>query len=150
MSNHTLRPLSPWMTESVKDLEAQEFLMIVLNAIEVWDDIIDRDGRVTSDDINNAFSQLLVKLPANDFYRRNYAALAGMIVVMITSWHTSNADSSTSESQAHAYTLRKEFINLVVLCVALTSSFADARIASLKGWTDSASNDSFNEFSRGE
>lgn len=150
MSNHTLRPLSPWMTESVKDLEALEFLTIVLNAIEVWDDIIDHDGRVTSDDIHNVFSQLLIKLPANEFYQRHYAALAGMIVVMITSWHTSNADQSTSESQAHAYTLRKEFINLVVLCVALTSNFADARAASLRGWTDSASNDSFNEYIRGE
>jgi hypothetical protein len=150
MSNHTLRPLSPWMTESVKDPEALEFLTLVLNAIEVWDDIIDQDNRVTPDDINNVFSQLLLKLPANEFYQRHYTALAGMIVVMITSWHTSNADHSTDESQAHAYTLRKEFINLVVLCVALTSNFADARAASLRGWTDSASNDSFNEFSRGE
>jgi hypothetical protein len=138
------------MTESVKDPEAQEFLTLVLNAIEVWDDIIDRDGRIVDNDIHNVFTQLLVRLPANAFYQKYYTALAGMLIVMITSWHTSNADQSTQESAAHAYTLRKEFINLVVLCVALTGSIADARMASLAGWTDSATNDSFNEFSRGE
>lgn len=150
MSNHTLRPLSPWMTESVKDLEAQEFLTLVLNAIEVWDDIVDKDDRISVDDIHNVFTQLLVKLPANVFYQKNYTALAGMIVVMITSWHTSNVVQSTAETKAQAYTLRKEFINLVVMCVALTDSIAQARMASLLGWTDSATNDSFNEFSRGE
>jgi len=150
MSNHTLRPLSPWITESVKDLEAQEFLTLVLNAIEVWDDIVDKDDRISVDDIHNVFTQLLVKLPANAFYQRNYTALAGMIIVMITSWHTSNANQGTDETKAHAYTLRKEFINLVVMCVALTDSIAQARMASLLGWTDSATNDSFNEFSRGE
>ena len=150
MSNHTLRPLSPWMTESVKDLEAQEFLTLVLNAIEVWDDIVDKDDRISVDDINNVFTQLLVKLPANQFYQKNYTALAGMIIVMITSWHTSNANQGTDEAKAQAYTLRKEFINLVVMCVALTDSIAQARMASLLGWTDSATNDSFNEFLRGE
>ena len=150
MSTHTLQPLSPWITESVKDPEALEFLTLVLNAIEVWDDIIDRDNRIVDADIHNVFTQLLVKLPANEFYQKNYTALAGMVIVMITAWHTSNADQSTEESKAHAYSLRKEFINLVVLCVALTGSIADARAASLAGWTDSAANDSFNEFLRGE
>jgi hypothetical protein len=138
------------MTESVKDLEAQEFLTLVLNAIEVWDDIVDKDDRISVDDINNVFTQLLVKLPANQFYQKNYTALAGMIIVMITSWHTSNANQGTDEAKAQAYTLRKEFINLVVMCVALTDSIAQARMASLLGWTDSATNDSFNEFLRGE
>ena len=150
MSNHTLRPLSPWITESVKDLEAQEFLTLVLNAIEVWDDIVDKDDRISVDDIHNVFTQLLVKLPANEFYRANYAALAGMLIVVITAWHTSNEIDGSAEGKAHGYTLRKEFINLVVLCVAMTGSVADARKASLLGWTCSAANDSFDEFIRGE
>jgi len=150
MSNHTLRPLSPWITESVKDLEALEFLTLVLNAIEVWDDIVDKDNRISVDDIHNVFTQLLVKLPANEFYQRNYAALAGMVIVCTSAWHTSNVIDETAEGKAHGYTLRKEFINLVVLCVALTSSVADARKASLLGWTCSAANDSFDEYIRGE
>jgi hypothetical protein len=150
MSNHTLRPLSPWITESVKDLEALEFLTLVLNAIEVWDDIIDKDDRIAVDDIHNVFTQLLVKLPANQFYQHNYPALAGMVIVCTSAWHTSNAIDETPEGKAHGYTLRKEFINLVVLCVALTSSVADARKASLLGWTCSAADDSFDEYIRGE
>jgi hypothetical protein len=150
MSNHTLRPLSPWITESVKDLEALEFLTLVLNAIEVWDDIVDKDNRISVDDIHNVFTQLLVKLPTNEFYQRNYAALAGMVIVCTSAWHTSNSIDNTAEGKAHGYTLRKEFINLVVLCVALTSSVADARKASLLGWTCSAADDSFDEYIRGE
>jgi hypothetical protein len=150
MSKHTLRPLSPWITESVKDLEALEFLTLVLNAIEVWDDIVDKDDRVSVDDIHNVFVQLLVKLPANAFYQKNYPALAGMVIVCTSAWHTSNAIDHTAEGKAHGYTLRKEFINLVVLCVALTSSVADARKASLLGWTCSAADDSFDEYIRGE
>lgn len=150
MSNYTLQPLSPWITESVKDPEALEFLALVLNAIEVWDDIVDKDNRVSVDDIHNVFTQLLVKLPANQFYQKNYAALAGMVIVCTSAWHTSNAIADTAEGQAHGYTLRKEFINLVVLCVALTSSVADARKASLLGWTCSAADDSFDEYIRGE
>lgn len=150
MSNHTLRPLSPWITESVRDLEALEFLTLIYNAIEVWDDIVDKDNRILVDDIHNVFTQLLVKLPANNFYQKNYAALAGMIIVCTSAWHTSNEIAHTPEGHAHGYTLRKEFINLVVLCVALTSSVADARKASLLGWTCSAADDSFDEYIRGE
>jgi hypothetical protein len=131
-------------------LEALEFLTLVLNAIEVWDDIVDKDNRISVDDIHNVFTQLLVKLPANEFYQRNYAALAGMVIVCTSAWHTSNVIDETAEGKAHGYTLRKEFINLVVLCVALTSSVADARKASLLGWTCSAANDSFDEYIRGE
>lgn len=150
MSTYTLQPLSPWITESVKDPEALEFLTLVLNAIEVWDDVVDKDNRVSVDDIHNVFTQLLVKLPANRFYQTNYAALAGMVVVCTSAWHTSNEIVHTAEGRAHGYTLRKEFINLVVLCVALTSSVADARKASLLGWTCSAADDSFDEYIRGE
>lgn len=150
MSNHTLQPLSPWITESVKDPEALEFLTLVLNAIEVWDDIVDKDNRVSVDDIHNVFTQLLVKLPANRFYQAHYTALAGMVIVCTSAWHTSNEIDHTPEGRAHGYTLRKEFINLVVLCVALTSSVADARKASLLGWTCSAADDSFDEYIRGE
>ena len=125
-------------------------MTLVLNAIEVWDDIVDKDNRVSVDDIHNVFTQLLVKLPANEFYQRNYAALAGMVIVCTSAWHTSNAIADTDEGKAHGYTLRKEFINLVVLCVALTSSVADARKASLLGWTCSAADDSFDEYIRGE
>jgi hypothetical protein len=150
MSNHTLQPLAAWITESVKDPEVLEFLTLVYNAIETWDDIVDKDNRISVDDIHNVFTQLLVKLPANQFYQHNYPALAGMLIVVITSWHTSNAIDDTAEGKAHGYTLRKEFINLVVLCVAMTGSIADARKASLLGWTCSAAHDSFDEFIRGE
>jgi hypothetical protein len=150
MSNHTLQPLAAWITESVRDPEVLEFLTMVYHAIETWDDIFDKDNQVTVDDLHDVFTQLLIKLPANEFYRANYAALAGMLIVVITAWHTSNEIDGSAEGKAHGYTLRKEFINLVVLCVAMTGSVADARKASLLGWTCSAANDSFDEFIRGE
>ena len=110
MSTYTLQPLTAWITESVKDPEVLEFLTLVYNAIETWDDIVDKDDRISVDDIHNVFAQLLIKLPANRFYQTNYPALAGMLIVVITSWHTSNAIDETPEGRRTATRCAKSLL----------------------------------------
>ena len=137
-----LHPLATWVTQEVSDPEAQRFLQIVFDTIEVWDDLLDRDKEVASADLHRVFTQLLVDLPLCTFFRRHQDALVGHMVTAIAAWHASNAMvRGNQEAQAQAYVLRKEFINLVVLCVALTAGMDKAIAASVRGWQDSAMHD---------
>lgn len=135
-----------WVIEHVKDESALQFVRAVYAIIELWDDLIDRDQEPTAAEINRVFFLALITLPGNQFYRNNYGALSAVVLSSILSWHTANAVAGSVEAKAHAYALRKEFINLVVVCVALTSGVDAAQNASLVGWNAATKDDPFEKF----
>lgn len=145
-------PIAPWVSrELAGHPEALRFLDIVYRAIEVWDDIIDRDNSVTDEDVHAAFTALLLELPFNGFFERHKAALVPMISVVIVAWHASNAlPRDTVESTAHAYTLRKEFINLCLLVLTMTVGLQRAREVAIEAWGETAKSDPFDAFQKGK
>jgi hypothetical protein len=152
MAHTLIDPIAPWVaTELAGHPEAFRFLDIVYRAIEVWDDIIDRDNGVTDEDVHAAFTALLLELPFNGFFERHKAALAPMISVVIVSWHASNALSkNTPEDGAHAYVLRKEFINLCLLVLTMTVGLQRARVVAPEAWGETAKADPFDDFQKGK
>jgi hypothetical protein len=148
MSQH--ESFADWISAVVEDEGALEFLRIVFSTVELWDDLVDRDAGISEDAVHQVFTQLLIDLPQCSFYRAFQQQLSAALLVAITSWHTSNAMMGGSAAErAQAYTLRKEFINLVVLCVALVSGFEKAKAASLLGWRDSAADDPAEKYTGG-
>lgn len=144
-------PLPQWLTgELAEHPAALRFLDIVYRAIEVWDDFIDRDNGVTDEDVHAAFTALLLELPSNPFFETHKPALVPMISIVITSWHASNSMPRGGAEGAHAYTLRKEFINLCLMVVTLTRGLTRAREVAVTAWSETAQADPFEAFQQGD
>ena len=143
-----VNPLPAGVTSAVRESAARDFIGLIFDVFEVWDDLVDRDKPVSNELISDAFHKAIVYLPINPFYMQNFGALYPHVVATITAWETANKlhKADDKESLAHAYTLRKLMINLIVECVRLLDGNAAALNASVLGWSDSAKNDSFETF----
>jgi hypothetical protein len=143
-----INPLPAWVTSAVREPAALDFIGIIFDVFEVWDDLVDRDKPVSDELISDAFRKAVVHLPINAFYMQNFGALYPHVVATITAWETANElhKAKDKESIAHAYTLRKLMINLIVECVRILDGNTAALNASVLGWSDSAKNDSFETF----
>jgi len=152
MATETLiDPIAQWVSRELAEHPAAlRFLDIVYRAIEVWDDIIDRDNSVTDEDVHSAFTALLIELPFNPFFEQHKAALCPMIMVVITSWHAANALPRTGAHGAQGYTLRKEFINLCLMVVGFLLGPKRAREVAIEAWSATASSDSFEQYLKGK
>lgn len=140
--------LPDWVPFVVREPAALEFVGLIFDVFEVWDDLIDKDKSVSDELISDAFKKAVMYLPLNPFYMQNFASLYPHVVATITAWETANAlhKNKDTESLAHAYTLRKLMINLVVECVRLLEGNTAALKASVLGWSSSAAIDSFETF----
>jgi hypothetical protein len=67
--------------------EAAVQFYISFSAIcETWDDLVDRDVKITPMDINRAFINALIGMPMNPFYTKYRAAFEPFIVMTINGW----------------------------------------------------------------
>ena len=48
--------------------DAIQFIYAFFDAVELWDDLIDKDVAIDDAHINQAFGNLMFSLPANDFF----------------------------------------------------------------------------------
>jgi len=138
--------LPSWVTNAITDSSALDFLQTVFEASELWDDIIDKDNEITDANVSRVMQKLLLTFPRNEFYRTHYDALGGMLVTCICSWKTANELKDGVSELAQSYTLRKEFINLVVMCTAILYGVTAAEEISLVGWKLSALKDDYSAY----
>lgn len=143
-------PIAPWVTTRLAaHPEAHRFLDIVYRAIEVWDDIIDRDNGVTDNDVHAAFTSLLIELPFNGFFQANKVTLAPMLQMVISTWHASNAMPREGAHGAHGYVLRKEFINFCLMVIGMCVGPHVQHEATLEAWQATAASDSYEAYLKG-
>ncbi len=126
------------------DASAAEFLTALHQVVDLWDDLIDKDRPVSSDAINTAFYDLLVTLPRNAFYQRNFALLNPLIESAIIDWHTANALEASKQSMQTAYGLRcsGQAVSIMVARIVGGPSFAENIALELRSagdtWADYA------------
>jgi len=94
----------------------------ILHLAEVYDDLIDKDGRITNDDIHQAFNFMLFGLPANQVYREQ-PTIQVTIMNAMTTWRAANVMEKTGDTETlHAsYVMRMSPYNVathIVMCVA--------------------------------
>ena len=102
--------------------EAVALIEGVMNLAEVYDDVIDRDGKATSAEVHQAFAFALFGLHANPVYREN----PGLQMILLNSlalWRAANRMETTKDTETlHAsYVMRMSpynFVVAVVMCVA--------------------------------
>lgn len=116
--------------EAVKgDLEALAFLQLITSILHSWDDLIDKDKRLTDAQINECFWQALVVLPRNKFYAKYFAELNPILISAILNWITANqleddylfhGDTMASEI---AFIIRSTYCELVIQSAMLIGGF---------------------------
>ena len=112
------------------------FCLNMIKTIHVWDDLIDKDNKLTDEEINSAFTFLMVDMPLNPFYVLHQRDLAPMMNNIILKWHTANVFEKEKESGDvdKAYMLRAELYQLFVLCATLIGGREWGRDMSILIW----------------
>lgn len=107
---------------------AMRFCADVVEVSHVWDDLVDCDVSVTSCDApvssetaDKAFRKLMLEIPANDFYRANFAFLHPVMVMIWAQWDAANTmeDNPLKNDFAKTYMLRASLYQLFHACAVL-------------------------------
>lgn len=117
------------------DAEAVEFLLLLSEITELWDDLIDGDKPILAEQVNTVFMKALLVLPGHPFYRKHQAYLMPLMIHAINSWHLANTfEKGTNNERALAYTLRNLDILIAEAIVYLTGGWARMREVSPHLW----------------
>ena len=117
------------------DVEAVEFLLLLSDITELWDDLIDKDRPISDERINYVFEHALVTLPLHPFYQKHHQHLRPLFIHAINAWQLANKFAKGTRSErALAYTLRNMDIMIAEAIVYLTSGPARMREVSPELW----------------
>lgn len=101
---------------SAGDSAAADFLRQFCDIAHVWDDLVDGDKKVSVATVNKAFTDLLVVLPENRFYRAHIGYLHPIIVNAIINWRVANRFEQHYVPDATklevAYIIRSTYVDL--------------------------------------
>jgi hypothetical protein len=114
------------LTASVDNKAAADFLCSLVDALHLWDDLIDKDKPVEDERVHKVFTNMLVELPRNPFYLAHSANLAPVLVCAIQNWHLANriergeADELPVEA---AFVLRSSYVDLVTVVATICGGY---------------------------
>jgi len=109
---------------------AVDWLMMLWNAIQVFDDAADGDP-INPQDLNAAIWDTLVAMPTNDFYVRNAHHLSPMVASMILKWWAANDVESVGRVDERSYMWRAGYYDVVLMvCNLCHGPAATGRVAS--------------------
>lgn len=108
-----------WLSENFKSLQlpddARDWLIMLWNVIQVFDDMADGD-KPDRDDLDSALCDALVNMPANDFFLQHAHVLLPVMAVQILKWKGSDTAERAGEADARSYGWRAGYYD-VVMCV---------------------------------
>jgi hypothetical protein len=70
--------------------DALNMYRMLIDLTHTWDDLVDKDNDVSSEDVNRAFAIALIYLPSNPFYRSIESAVIPMLLMSLSAYQTSN------------------------------------------------------------
>lgn len=97
------------------DKAATSFVVRVFRALHVWDDLIDKDKKVTDDEIHAVFWDLLITLPADPFYQAHLHLLSSTLVNAVINWNIANKmeREGNDKDKSIAFILRGAYIDVL-------------------------------------
>lgn len=100
---------------------AMRFCADVVEISHVWDDLVDADKLVLPKVADSAFRKAMLEIPANDFYRANFAFLHPVMVMVWAQWDTANAMETHpfKGDLEKAFMLRASLYQLFQACAVL-------------------------------
>jgi hypothetical protein len=97
---------------------AVEWLMMMFDSIQVFDDIADGDG-VQRKDLDKCIWNTLVAMPLNHFFSANAATLLPIVAVNILKWQASDLAERSWNAGAMSFAWRAGFYDLCMIAVQL-------------------------------
>jgi hypothetical protein len=97
---------------------AVEWLVMLFDAIQVFDDVADGDP-VDRDDLNNTIWNTLVGMGQNPFWQVNQQTLAPIVAGMILKWQGSDKAEREGQADARSFVWRAGYYDVVLMAVAL-------------------------------
>lgn len=101
---------------------AADFLYLVVQIAQTWDDLIDRDKPVADGEINHAFEAALVLIPSNPFYRLHSETLGALLHNSIRNWHLATRIEREQETALlpAAFVLRSAYADIFAQVAYIT------------------------------
>ena len=127
--------------------DAVAWLMILFDAVQVFDDVQDGD-LVSAQDLSACVWNTLVAMPQNAFFAANSSHLLPAMGTAIMKWHAANALEKSGDHSAKSYVWRAGYYDIVLLCVILCrgAEFAQANAASILNLYGETFDDYLKEF----
>lgn len=127
------RKLLEWFNGST---EAVEFLLLISEITEVWDDLIDRDVPVPDERIHTAFMKAMLVLPVHPFYMKHRAYLWPLMNQAVNSWLDANELVKQGDNgRRYAFVVRNMDIQIAQAIAYLTGGWDHMRRVSAEMWT---------------
>ena len=97
---------------------AVEWLMMVYDAIQVFDDVADGDP-VERKDLNATIWNTLVGMHQNAFFTANSNHLTPLLATMILKWQASDTAERNKQADAKSFVWRAGYYDLILMSVSL-------------------------------
>ena len=107
---------------SVGNHAAAAWLYQVVEALHLWDDLIDKDRELADDHIDHVFRLMLVEMPRNPFFQAHAANLVPVLVMAIQNWKVANSVERGQESDVSlecAFVIRSSYVDLVTMVATI-------------------------------
>jgi hypothetical protein len=108
---------------------AISFINQLFLAVELWDDLIDKDVEITDERINQVFIMLMFGLPSNDWFIVNRAHYLPLIMTSINGFHDANqmAKSENKKLRNLAFHIRNLGIEIHIATAFLIGGYDHMR-----------------------
>jgi hypothetical protein len=127
--------------------DATDFICDIFVVLHIWDDLIDKDKKLTDAEIHQAFWLALVNLPCNPFYHKHFNALQPILVNSIINWQASNKmeNEGSPKDRTIAFILRGTYTDLVTMSAYIIGgrAWTDSITVGIRQW---AHDESFDEY----
>ena len=112
-----------WLKENLQGFfalpaSAVDWLMMLYNAIQVFDDVADGDP-VSREDLNATIWNTLVGMNQNSFWQVNSQTLTPIVAGMILKWQGSDQAERAGKADARSFVWRAGYYDVVLMVVAL-------------------------------
>jgi hypothetical protein len=113
-----------WLKENLQGFfalpaSAVDWLMMLYEAIQVFDDVADGDP-VDREDLNSTIWNTLVGMGQNTFWQVNQQTLAPIVASMILKWQGSDEAERAGKADAKSFVWRAGYYDVVLMVVALS------------------------------
>jgi hypothetical protein len=115
--------MTDWLRENLEKslalpAPATDWLMMLYEAIQVFDDVADGDP-VKREDLNATIWNTLVGMNQNSFWLVNSQTLTPVVASMILKWQASDQAERAGRADAVSFVWRAGFYDVVLMTVAL-------------------------------
>lgn len=109
--------------------DAINFIQILTDAAELWDDLTDKDREIQPHELDNAFLGLLIGLPTNGFFLQNSRSLVPLMVTAINAWKDSEIlkDNESVRLRRIAFQQRFMLFEITKFCAFLIGGWDHLR-----------------------